>query len=162
MKDRLWYILRTKPRAEKKLQSYLSAWHCLSVLPSFTRVRKVQRRTVKTEIPLFPSYLLARLSDDERLRALCTNTILFAQPLANPRAVLHQLHQIMKAAKETEELRVVAPTETGAKVRVAQGPMKGLEGRVTVQNGKSLLTLNLEAFGGAIELQVSPSDLIAA
>ena len=68
----------------------------------------------------------------------------------------------MKAAKETEELRVVAPTETGAKVRVAQGPMKGLEGRVTVQNGKSLLTLNLEAFGGAIELQVSPSDLIAA
>lgn len=162
MNDSIWYVLRTKPRAEKKLQSYLMAWHVWNILPSYTKVRKVQRRTVKTEIPLFPGYILARLTDEERLRAIKTNTILFAQPLPNIRTVLRQLHQVMKAAKETEELRIVAPTETGDKVKIVQGPMKGMEGRVTVVDGKSLLTLNLEAFGGAIEVQVSTDDCIAA
>lgn len=162
MNDSIWYVLRTKPRAEKKLQSYLMAWHVWNILPSYIKVRKVQRRTVKTEIPLFPGYILARLTDEERLRAIKTNTILFAQPLPNIRTVLRQLHQVMKAAKETEELRIVAPTETGDKVKIVQGPMKGMEGRVTVVDGKSLLTLNLEAFGGAIEVQVSTDDCIAA
>ena len=158
MNDRIWYILRTKPRAEKKLQSYLMAWRIWNILPSYIKVRKVQRRTVRTEIPLFPSYVLARLNEENRLRVLKTNTVLVAQPLPNASAVLRQLHQIMKAAKETEELRVVAPTEAGDKVRIVQGPMKGMEGRVTVVDGKSLLTLNLDAFGGAIEVHVSPSD----
>lgn len=162
MNDSIWYVLRTKPRAEKKLQSYLMAWHVWNILPSYIKVRKVQRRTVKTEIPLFPGYILARLTDEERLRAIKTNTILFAQPLPNIRTVLRQLHQVMKAAKETEELRIVAPTATGDKVKIVQGPMKGIEGRVTVVDGKSLLTLNLEAFGGAIEVQVSTDDCIAA
>ena len=162
MNDSIWYILRTKPRTEKKLQSYLMAWHVWNILPSYIKVRKVQRRTVKTEIPLFPSYILARLDEEKRLRVLRTNTVLLAQPLPNARAVLRQLHQIMKAVKETEELRIVAPTETGDKVKIVQGPMKGMEGRVTVVDGKSLLTLNLDAFGGAIEVLVSPSDCIAA
>lgn len=78
------------------------------------------------------------------------------------RAVIHQLHQIMKAANATDEVRFVPPAETGDKVKIVKGPMKGLEGRVTVVGGKSLLTLNLDAFGGAIELQISPTDCIAA
>ena len=160
--DSIWYILRTKPRAEKKLQSYLMAWHVWNVLPSYIKVRKVQRRTVKTEMPLFPGYVLARLNDEERLRVIKTNTVVVMQPLTNARAVLRQLHQVIKAAKETEELRIVAPTETGDKVKIVQGPMKGMEGRVTVVDGKSLLTLNLDAFGGAIEVQVSTADCIAA
>lgn len=158
MNDSVWYVLRTKTRVEKKLQAYLKAWRIWNVLPSYVKVRKVQRRTVRTEFPLFPGYILARLNEDARIRVLKTNLTLFMQPLADARTVLHQLHQIMKAAKETDELRIVAPTETGDKVRIVQGPMKGMEGRVTVVNGKSLLTLNLDAFGGAIEVQVSPSD----
>lgn len=162
MDDRIWYILRTKPRAEKKLQSYLAAWRVWNVLPSYTKVRKVQRRTVRTELPLFPGYILARLSEDERLRTLKTNLTFFIQPLPGARAVIHQLHQIMKAANATDEVRFVPPAETGDKVKIVKGPMKGLEGRVTVVGGKSLLTLNLDAFGGAIELQISPTDCIAA
>ncbi len=162
MSDAVWYALRTKPRAEKKLQAYLVAWHVWNVLPSYVKVRKVQRRTVRTEIPIFPGYVIARLNEEERLRVLRTNTVLLAQPLPNARAVLRQLHQVAKAAKETEALRIVPPTETGDKVKIVQGPMKGMEGRVTVVAGKSLLTLNLDAFGGAIEVQVSPADCIAA
>lgn len=157
-----WYILCTKPRAEKKVQSILRTWHVLNVMPTYVKVRKVQRRTVKTDIPIFPGYLMARLDAEKRLNIIKTNLTTAVLPLQNARAVLRQLHQLVKAAMQTEEFRLVVPTGTGDAVRIVNGPMKGIEGRVKTVEGKTLLTVNVEAFGGAVEVQVSPEDCIAA
>ena len=154
-----WYALCTKPRAEKKLQSMLQAWHILNVLPTYVKVRKVQRRTVRVDLPVFPRYMMARLDGEERLRVLKTNMTVGMLPLTNARAVLRQLHQIVRAANGTEEFSLVAPAGTGERVRIVNGPMKGLEGRTRTVNGKLLLTVNMEAFGGAFEVQVSPDDI---
>lgn len=158
----MWYILHTKPRVEKKLQSILQALHVLNVMPTYLKVRKVQRRTVKTDIPLFPGYLLARLDAEKRLIVIKTNLTVAVEPLQNARAVLRQLHQLVKASMQTEEFRLVMPTGAGDAVRIVNGPMKGLEGRVKTVEGKTLLTVDVEAFGGAIEVQVSPEDCAAA
>ena len=159
-----WHIVRTKPRAEKKMQSLLQAWRIWNVLPTYVKVRKVQRRTEKADIPVFPGYLVAKLDAGERLRVLKTNMAVAVLPLAasEARSVLRQLHQVAKAAKETEEFRLVAPTTAGDVVRIVSGPMRGLEGRVKVVDGKTLLTVNVDAFGGAFEVQVSPSDCVPA
>ena len=157
-----WYIISTKPRAEKKLQAILHILHILHVLPTYVKVRKVQRRTVKADIPIFPGYLMARLSSEDRLNVLKTNLATAVIPLSNARVALHQLHQVMKAAKETEDFRLVVPTEAGDSVRIVNGPMKGLQGRVKTVEGKTILTVNVEAFGGAIEVQVSPEDCVPA
>ena len=157
-----WYIVCTKPRAEKKLQAILRAWHVLNVMPTYVKVRKVQRRTVKTDIPIFPGYLMARLDTEKRLNVIKTNLTTAVLPLKNARAVLRQLHQLVKASMQTEEFRLVMPTQAGDAVRIVNGPMMGLEGRVKTVEGKTLLTVDVEAFGGAIEVQVSPEDCVAA
>ena len=157
-----WYVLCTKPRMEKKLQLMLKAWHIWNVLPTYVKVRKVQRRTVENELPIFPRYMMAKLDTQERIRVLKTNLTIGVLPIPNARAVMHQIHQIIKAVNASDEFSLVAPTETGDSVRIVRGPMKGLAGRVKTVEGKSLLTLNLDAFGGAIEVQVSLSDCIAA
>ena len=157
-----WYIVCTKSRSEKKLQAILRTLHVLNVMPTYVKVRKVQRRTVKTEIPIFPGYLMARLSAEKRLTVIKTNLTTAVLPLQNARAVLRQLHQLVKAAMQTEEFRLVVPTVAGDAVRIVNGPMKGLEGRVKTVDGKTLFTVGVEAFGGAIEVQVSPEDCVAA
>ena len=144
------------------MQSILRTWHVLNVMPTYVKVRKVQRRTVKTDIPIFPGYLMARLDAEKRLNIIKTNLTTAVLPLQNARAVLRQLHQLVKAAMQTEEFRLVVPTGTGDAVRIVNGPMKGIEGRVKTVEGKTLLTVNVEAFGGAVEVQVSPEDCIAA
>ena len=159
--DSSWYVLCTKPNAEKKLQSWLTAWHIWNVLPTYEKVRKVQRRTVRTDLPLFPRYMMARLDPDERVRVLRTNLALAALPLPNARAVLRQLHKIVKATQATDAFTLVAPTEVGDAVRIVHGPMKGLTGRVKTVDGATILTVNVEAFGGAIEVQVSPADCLS-
>ena len=157
-----WYTLCTKPRAEKKLRSMLQAWHIWNVLPTYVKVSKFQRRMVKNEMPIFPGYIMARLDADERIRVLKTNMTSGMLPLPNARAILHQLHQVVKAANATEDFCLVAPAKAGAAVRVVNGPMKGLVGKVKTVEGKTLLTVNVEAFGGAVEVQVSPADCIPA
>ena len=139
-------------------------WRIWNVLPTYVKIRKVQRRTVKADLPIFPGYLVAKLDTDERLRVLKTNMTVAVLPLSAPdaRSVLHQLHQIVKATNATEEFRLVPPTAVGDSVRIVSGPMKGLAGRVKVVDGKTLLTVNVEAFGGAFEVQVSPSDCVPA
>ncbi len=157
-----WYIIRTKPRTEKKLLAYLQAWHAWNIFPSYEKVRKVQRRTVKSELPLFPCYILARLDNELRLRTLKTNLTLSLTPVNRPRTVLRSLHQAIKAvktARETGDFRLVAPTAVGDIVRIAKGPMKGLTGRVKTVDGTTTLVINVEAFGSAIEITVSPEDL---
>ena len=157
-----WYIICTKPRVEKKLQAILRTLHVLNVMPTYVKVRKVQRRTVKTDIPIFPGYLMARHDAEKRLTVIKTNLTTAVLPLQNARAVLRQLHQLVKAAMQTEEFRLVVPTGAGDAVRIVNGPMKGIEGRVKTVEGKTFLTVNVEAFGGAVEVQVSPKDCIAA
>lgn len=143
---------------EKKLQALLQAWHIWNVLPTYVKVRKVQRRTVEAELPLFPRYMMARLDGEERLRVLKTNMTVGMLPLANARLVLRQLHQLVKATKAADAFNLVAPTWAGDAVRIVRGPMKGLEGHVKTQDGATVLTVNVEAFGGAIEVKVSPDD----
>ena len=157
-----WYAIHVKPRTEKKLQSLLLAWRVWNVLPSYVKVRKVQRRTVKTEIPMFPGYVLARLGEGDRLRVLRTNLAVAMSPIDRPLPVLRRLHGLVKAAQDADSFRLVPPTESGDFVHIVKGPMKGLEGRVKVVDGKALLTVNVEAFGGAVEVQVSPSDCVPA
>ncbi|MBQ6457219.1 MAG: hypothetical protein IJJ51_00270 [Kiritimatiellae bacterium] len=158
----MWYVLRTKPRGEKKLQALLQAWRVWNVLPTYVKVRRASRHIIKTDMPLFPCYLLARLDAAERLRVLKTNMTVAILPLPDARRVLRDVHQAVRATKATEDFRLVAPTRAGDAVRIVQGPMKGLSGRVKVVEGKTLLTVNIEAFGSAIEVQVAPEDCIAA
>lgn len=157
-----WYTLCTKPRTEKKLRSLLQSWHVWNVLPTYVKVSRFQRRMEKNEIPLFPGYMMAKLDADERIRVLKTNMTFAILPLPNARAVLRQLHQVIRAANATADFSMVAPTAAGAAVRVVSGPMKGLVGKVKTVDGKTLLTMNVEAFGGAVEVQVSPEDCVPA
>lgn len=155
-----WFVLCTRPRAEKRLRTLLRSWHVLNVLPSYVKSARYQRRTVKNEIPLFPGYLMARLDAGERIRVLRSGLAFAALPLPNPRAVLRQLRLAVRAARAGGGFRLVPHTPAGASVRVAEGPLKGLVGRVRNAEGMALLSVGIEAFGGAFEVQVAPEDCV--
>ena len=80
-----WYVLHVKPRTEKKVESFLVAYHCFHYLPLRVKIRKVQRRKVRTELPLFPGYVFTRLNPEERLKMLQNNLLVRPIPVPRPR-----------------------------------------------------------------------------
>lgn len=156
-----WYVLATRSRAEKKLQCVLQNWKVWNLLPAYEKVRKVQRRSVVSLLPLFPGYLIARLNEEQRLQILKTNLALSVYPILNPRLFLRQLHKIMKVVKTAEHWRIVQKVGNGNRVKIVNGLLKGLEGRIVSVRDDTLFSVDIDMFGVAVEMKVSPDDCVA-
>ena len=117
-----WYVLHVKPRTEKKVVAYLASYGCFRYLPVYVKVTKVQRRKVRTELPLFPGYVFTRLDADGRLKMLRTNLLVRAIPVAHPREMIHQLRQIARMARGAPVVYTGPQFKVGDLVRVTSGP----------------------------------------
>ena len=155
-----WFVLHVKPRTEKKVETYLKRYRCFAHLPSYVKITKVQRRKVKRVLPLFPGYVFARLSPDERITMLQTNLLVNTILVPRPREMIHQLRQIARAARGMPEFRPRPNMfKEGDCVRVKYGPLRGTEGYVKREGAHATLCLNVEILNSSAEVSISPSDI---
>lgn len=155
--ERKWYVLHVKPRTEKKAAEYLKIYRSWHYLPLYKKITRVQRRKVVRELPLFPGYVFVRLNPQERLLMLKTNLIVRIIDVPNPREMIHQLRQIVRAGKTGKELRKVEKFTVGEKVRITQGPFYGIEGFIKHDAGGTTVVLNIEILGQAVAVSIHPS-----
>ena len=154
------YVLHVKPRTEKKVMAYLARYKLIRYLPLLVKVTKVQRRKVKRVLPLFPGYVFARLSPDERITMLQTNLLVNTILVPRPREMIHQLRQIARAARGMPEFRPRPNMfKEGDCVRVKYGPLRGTEGYVKREGAHATLCLNVEILNSSAEVSISPSDI---
>ena len=152
-------MLHVKPRTEKKVMLYLERYGCFRYLPLVLKITKVQRRKVRREVPVFPGYVFARLSSEERLEMLRTNLLVDTIFVTRPREMIHQLRQVEHATKVSPEMRRANPFKAGDYVRVVFGPMRGMEGYVKREGPNATICLNVEILGTAVEMAISPGDV---
>ena len=156
---RSWYVLHVKPRTEKKVMLYLARYGCFRYLPLLVKIRKVQRRKVRSEVPVFPGYVFTRLSPEERVEMLKTNLLVGTIFVTRPREMIHQLRQIEHATKVAPNMRRVNPFKAGDYVRVTLGPMRGMQGYVKRDGPNATICRNVEILGAAVELSISPDEV---
>ncbi len=158
--ERRWYVLHVKPRTEKKVATYLDHYRCFRHLPLRVVIRKVQRRKVRRELPLFPGYVFTRMSFDDRTLMLQTNLIVRTIEIPNPRETIHQLRMLRNGLKVGEEVKVLAQQfHKGEHVRVKSGPLRGTEAYVKRDGSRSLLYLDVDILGSTVEVTVSPMEV---
>ena len=154
-----WYVLQTKPRAEKKVARWMEFYKYFCHIPLTMHIRKVQRRKVKTLLPLFPGYVFSRLSPEERVTMLKTNLINKTIFVQHPRQMIHQLRQIKNATRRTTEVKVAHHFQKGQLVRIKSGIMRGLEGYIKREGPNATLCINVDILSATVEVAISPSDL---
>ncbi|MBI2321211.1 MAG: transcription termination/antitermination NusG family protein [Chloroflexi bacterium] len=111
-----WYVLKSKPRAERQVESYLAAHHVDVYCPLLRRRGRLAPRTQPFEV-LFPGYLFCRVGDNPEHWKLArwspgTASILGDgdQPVPVPDAVI-----------EAIRARVAVENQLGPAVRFQQG-----------------------------------------
>ena len=153
-----WYVLHVKPRTEKKVVAYLASYGCFRYLPVYVKITKVQRRKVRTELPLFPGYVFTRLDAGGRLKMLRTNLLVRTIPVAYPRAMIHQLRQIARMARGAPVVYTGPQFRVGDLVRVKSGPFRGLEGYIRREGAAATIVVNLDILGQSVATSISPAD----
>ena len=132
-----WWVLHTRPRAEKSL-----ARRCLRRrLPFFLPLHQKQwrkgGRLFSSHVPLFPGYFFLYGDGEARMHALETKLVANWLPVDDQERLHNDLcrvhHLITVGAPLTPEDRLMP----GARVEITHGPFAGLEG-VVLRRGKQL------------------------
>jgi transcriptional antiterminator RfaH len=164
-----WYALRTQLKRERLAALNLRQLEGVEVFLPRLRYQKTTRRgRVWWVEPLFPGYLLARFPLVEMGRAVTytagvTKIVRFGDEVpAVPEPLVRQLkEEVARIQSEDEEIVVSWKVNVGDEVEVAEGPLKGMEGRVAeVRPGSERVKLLLEFLGEVKPVEVSLYSLI--
>jgi transcription antitermination factor NusG len=132
-----WWVLHTRPRAEKTLSRHCLGRQLSFFLPLCERHTHSRGRTLTSHVPLFPGYLFLRADDAGRVEALTTNLVVNCLPVPD-QAELHA--DLARVERLMASEIPVAPEERllpGTPVEIVRGPLAGLRGKV-VRQGKHL------------------------
>ncbi len=132
-----WWVIHTRPRAEKALARRLLGREVGFFLPLYENRLSSSGRVRSSYLPLFPGYIFFHGDDEDRRLALETNQI--AQMLTVPDQLglfsdLQRIHQLLETRHNlTPEQRL----QPGTKVRIIAGAFAGMTG-VVIRQGRQL------------------------
>ena len=164
--SRNWYAVFTVPQNEKSVAKHLHQRQVEHFLPTYEEVRTWKnRQRVKVILPLFPTYVFARISPSERSRVLGAPGVLrivgtTREPIPLPDDEIEFLRSNLCRAR-TEPYRELV---VGQRVRVRSGVMQGVEGVLVRKNNASrfVITLELINLHAAVELSAQELEPLCA
>ncbi|MEJ6582392.1 MAG: transcription termination/antitermination NusG family protein [Akkermansiaceae bacterium] len=170
MKDEAaWYVLRTQLKRERLAAANLRQLEGVEVFLPRLRYQKMTRRgRVWWVEPLFPGYLLARFSLPEMGRVVTysagvSRIISFGAdvPEVPDEFVAGLQKEVALVESGDEEIVINWKVNVGDEVEIAEGPFKGMEGKVlNVRPGVERVSLLLEFLGNTQPIEVSLFSLI--
>lgn len=157
-----WYAVYTQPRHEKSLARYMDMRQIECYLPLYrSRRRWKDGSRVTVDLPLFPSYIFARIHRQEKVRVLelpgavsvITGTGGDPQPM--PDTVIEGLRKgLSEGGVQPHPLLMV-----GERVRICRGALSGMEGIISRQKGDMRVVITLELIMRSLSVEVNGEDL---
>jgi len=149
-----WWVLHTRPRAEKSLARQLVKHRIAFYLPLFERRRRQRGRTLRSQLPLFPGYLFMRGDGQARLRALETNLVVQTLSVVDEVRLRADLDRIRRLIASDLPLLPEEQLEPGQPVEITSGPLRGMQGKV-LRRGKAwtfFVEVNFLQRGASVEI----------
>jgi transcriptional antiterminator RfaH len=150
-----WWVLHTRPRAEKVLAVELLRRAIPFFLPLYERRFRHHGQSLLSQLPLFPGYLFLRGDDQSVLQALKTKSVVRSIPVSDQaglHADLRRLHHLIASGVATAPEERLRP---GTLVEITTGPLQGLHGKVIREGARSrfVVEVNFLCRGASCELE---------
>lgn len=155
--DAAWWVLHTKPRAEKALGDRLLRAAVPFFLPQYAKVLSGGGRRRTSYLPLFPGYVFLRGSPDDRGKALATGFVANSLPVPDQDTLQGQLAQVYRVM--TQDIAACSPEvdpRVGTVVEITEGPFAGMTGRVTQVEGGYRFVVEVEFIGRGVGVTLGP------
>jgi transcription antitermination factor NusG len=158
-----WYAVFTVPQNEKAVVRHLELRGIESFLPTYemTKVWK-NRQRVKTVMPLFPTYLFARIAGRQRTKVLESPGVL--QIVGNGREgliVADRDIEMLRCGLQGRSPEPYRDLLVGERVRIKSGLMRGVEGTLVRRSGGDRFVLTMGLINQHASIQVDAADLEA-
>ena len=159
--EKHWHDLYVRSRSEKKVLSQLEDQGYTAYLPLVTQLKQWSDRKKKVEEPLFKSYVFVFSSDKEYIPILNVyGVIKFVcfekQAVIVPENQILAIKKFVSEYERGEEFKMLNSEDlkVGQKVRIINGPMKGLTGRLETIRNKRHLIVYINVVGQSIPVHI--------
>ena len=153
--DAHWFALSVVPRKEKATAQVLRAKGYADFLPMYSVKRRWSDRIKIVEMPLFPGYVFCRFDPKIRLPILKIPTVMSVVGIGkNPEPIPEdEIGALQVVCKSGMNAIPCSFLTTGAKVRILEGPLSGVEG-ILVEEKKSQLVLSVSLLQRSVSVEV--------
>lgn len=158
-----WYAVTVKPQHERSVEQGLFAKGYEAYLPLYLAVRKWSDRTKKIEMPLFPGYVFCRFDPQQItpiVRTPGVNSVVSfgGIPAAIPETEVTNVQRMLESGLPVEPWPFL---KVGQRIRIAKGPLVGVEGMLIDGEESARLVVNIDLFQRACSVRVERDSIIA-
>jgi transcriptional antiterminator RfaH len=151
-----WWVLHTRPRAEKSLARRTLA----SGLPFFLPLHKKQwrkgGRLFTSHVPLFPGYFFLHGGPETRLKALQTNLVAQTIPVVDQERLHEDLRRVFHLIASELPLAPEPRLQPGDPVEVVAGPLTGLQGKVLARGKRLTFVIEVQLLQQGVSVELEP------
>jgi transcription antitermination factor NusG len=159
--DLLWFVAHTRPRCEKKLVQFCEREGLSATLPCYRAAHKYRGKTVVFQKPLFPGYVFLRIAVEQRGKIHGSDHVANLLAVADQELFIRQLEDVRRALETDLEIRLAPRIGEGMRIKIKNGPLRGIEGWVEKRYGMNTVLLRLDFIGQAAAVKVDATDLEA-
>lgn len=162
-KEKYWYAVFTKPRAEKKVLERMLDSDIEAFLPLIKTVRQWSDRKKTVQLPLIPSYVFVNIEEKNLNKTLpIPGTVNVLKHLGKPAKIKEFEIQNLKILSNSDEkfeisnnFRVV----TGDTVEVTNGPFMGLIAVCEKTSSSHRVVVKIDSLGSGFNVNIPLSFL---
>jgi transcriptional antiterminator RfaH len=152
-----WCVLHTRPRAEKMLARRLLRAGVSFYLPLYEQRKKVQRRTVRSHLPLFPGYVFVCGDHESRQLAFETNLVASCIPVGDQEQLANDLARIFRLIESGSLVTPESRLQPGMPAEITSGPLAGCRGKIIrcSKGARLLVEVSFLQQGASVEVDWS-------
>src|SRR5207248_10135983 len=151
-----WWVIHTRPRAEKNLARKLLAHRLGFFLPTRHQTWRSNGRLFGSHLPLFPGYVFLHARPEDRGYVLSTRMVANFLPVPDQDELtedLQRVHRILSAGLPVEHQLALPP---GTPVEVVDGVLQGLTGTVVRSGRRTGVYIQVRLIGQGVLVELDP------
>ena len=162
MCDGKWFVVKTKIRAEKKVNERLMNANFETYLPLLTTLKIWSDRKKKVSEPLIPSTLFVYTTETQLKNIYPIQGVSSILKYLTKPAIVHE-HEInnmrilLQEGNTNEALEEISAPVKGQTVRVTRGPFQGLIATAVQTDQKFRIVVELESLGTGFFVNIPKS-----
>jgi transcription antitermination factor NusG len=160
--SRRWFALTIRHRHERRVETALSAYGVEAFAPAYRTMRRWTDRIKEIEAPLFPGYVFGRFARHQRLKVMQTPGVAQIVGFGGVAAEVpeQEILSIRTALASQLPLRPWPHLRTGDRVRIEDGPMRGVEGLLLREKTGLRLVLGVELLQRSVAVEVDQDMIV--
>ena len=163
MIEKTWYAIYTRSRWEKKSAKLMEDSGYMVYLPLVKTLKQWSDRKKRVEIPLISGYVFVKVSEGDYYKILETPGVVCYVTFEGKAAPIRdsQIDAMRNAIEGNLKIEAVDDIlETGQKVKIISGPMKGSEGEYVKIAHKTNFIINLSSIGFSLKVEINADDVV--